>query len=175
MKQPIYVREISVEEREALEKGLRSSNGFTVRRCQILLSSAAGKRSGQIVAHLHCNDQTVRNAIRDFHQKGLEALQPGSNRPHNISYKIEPEVIEPLKELIHQSPREYGEVVSFWSLKLVAKVAYQQAIIKQPVTGEAMRQALKRGGISWKRAKKWITSPDPAYELKKSNETDLST
>jgi transposase len=172
MRQPIYVRELSTEEREALEKGLRSSNGFTVRRCQILLSSAEGKHSGQITAQLHCNDQTVRNAIRDFHQKGLEALQPGSNRPHSISYKIEPEAIEPLKELIHQSPREYGEGVSFWTLSLVAKVTYEQQIIKQPVTGEAMRQALKRQGISWKRAKKWITSPDPAYELKKSNETD---
>ena len=172
MRQPIYVRELSTEEREALEKGLRSSNGFTVRRCQILLSSAEGKHSGQITAQLHCNDQTVRNAIRDFHQKGLEALQPGSNRPHSISYKIEPEAIEPLKELIHQSPREYGEGVSFWTLSLVAKVTYEQQIIKQPVTGEAMRQALKRQGISWKRAKKWITSPDPTYELKKSNETD---
>ena len=171
MRQPIYVRELSSEEREALEKGLRSSNGFTVRRCQILLSSAEGKRSGQITAELHCNDQTVRNAIRDFHQKGLDALQPGSNRPHRISYKIEPEAIEPLKELIHQSPREYGEGVSFWTLSLVAKVAYEQQIINQPVTGEALRQALKRNGISWKRAKKWITSPDPAYELKKSNET----
>ena len=138
MRQPIYVRELSTEEREALEKGLRSSNGFTVRRCQILLSSAEGKHSGQITAQLHCNDQTVRNAIRDFHQKGLEALQPGSNRPHSISYKIEPEAIEPLKELIHQSPREYGEGVSFWTLSLVAKVTYEQQIIKQPVTGEAM-------------------------------------
>ena len=168
MRQPIYVRELSTEEREALEKGLRSSNGFTVRRCQILLSSAEGKHSGQITAQLHCNDQTVRNAIRDFHQKGLEALQPGSNRPHSISYKIEPEAIEPLKELIHQSPREYGEGVSFWTLSLVAKVTYEQQIIKQPVTGEAMRQALKRQGISWKRAKKWITSPDPAYVRKKT-------
>lgn len=170
MKQPIYVRELRDEEREALEKGLRSSNGFTVRRCQILLSSAAGKRSGQITAQLHCNDQTVRNAIKAFHQKGVEALQPGSNRPHNITYKVEPAAIEPLKELIHQSPREYGEAVSFWTLNLVGKVAYEQKIIKQLVTGEAIRQALKRHGISWKRAKKWITSPDPAYELKKSSE-----
>ncbi len=175
MRQPIYVREISRKERKELEKGLRSSDGFTVRRCQILLSSADGNHSGQIMAQLHCNDQTVRNAIRDFHQKGLAALQPGSNRPHNIKYKIEPEAIEPLKELIHQSPREYGETVSFWTLSLVTKVAYQQKIIKQPVTSEAMRQALKRHGISWKRAKKWITSPDPAYELKKSNETGSSS
>lgn len=174
MRKPIYVGELSSDERKALEKGLRAANGFTVRRCQILLASAEGKRSGQITAQLHCNDQTVGNALRAFHQKGLKAMQPGSNRPHRISYKIDPGAIEPLKELIHQSPREYGQVVSFWTLELVAKVAYQQKIIEQPVTGEALRQALKRAGIRWKRAKKWITSPDPAYELKKSNETGSS-
>ena len=168
MRESIYARDLSKDERAALEKGVRSANGFTVRRCQTLLASADGKRSSQIVAQLRCNDQTVRNAIKEFHQKGLAALQPGSNRPHRISYKIKPEAIEPLKELIQQSPREYGEMVSFWSLKLVAKVAYEQNIIEHPVTGEAMRQALKRGGLSWKRAKKWIISPDPAYELKKA-------
>lgn len=171
MRQPIYVRELSPEEQDVLQGGLRSSNGFRVRRCQILLSSAEGQRSSQIAKQLHCNDQTVRNAIKEFHQKGLEALHPGSTRPYSISYKIGPEAIEPLKELIHQSPRECGQSVSLWTLNLVAKVAYEQGILKEAVSGEAMRQALKRQGISWKRAKKWITSPDPAYELKKSNGT----
>jgi transposase len=39
------------------------------------------------------------------------------------------------------------------------------------VTGEAVRQALKRFGISWNRAKNWINSPDPAYMLKKNSVT----
>src|SRR5262249_12923497 len=33
---------------------------------------------------------------------------------------------------------------------------------------EAIRVALKRLGIRWRRAKHWITSPDPAYARKKS-------
>jgi len=168
MKPALYVRKLTEEERSALEAGLRSSNSFTTRRCQILLSSASGKRSGEIVSELHCNAQTVRNAIKAFHKKGLSALTPQSNRPHHIKYKIAPSVIDALTELIHQSPREYGEPVSFWSLELVAQVAYSQAIITEPVTAEGMRQALNRHGISWKRAKHWITSPDPDYALKKT-------
>jgi hypothetical protein len=35
------------------------------------------------------------------------------------------------------------------------------------VTGETIRQALRRLGVGWKRAKAWITSPDPAYLRKK--------
>lgn len=174
MRQPIYVGELSQDERDALEEGLRSSNAFSVRRCQILLSSAAGQRSSQIAKQLHCNDQTVRNAIQDFHRKGLAALSPGSSRPHRIKYKIDQQQAEQLKEMLHQSPRDYGKPTSIWTLNLAAEVAYEQQIIKQAVSRETVRQALKRMKVSWKRAKKWITSPDPAYELKKSNETASS-
>jgi hypothetical protein len=36
---------------------------------------------------------------------------------------------------------------------------------------ETMRQALSRVGINWKRAKRWITSPDPEYQRKKGDAT----
>ena len=36
---------------------------------------------------------------------------------------------------------------------------------------EAVRQAVKRLGHGWKRAKQWITSPDPAYARKKKRGT----
>ena len=38
-------------------------------------------------------------------------------------------------------------------------------------SGEAIRLALKRLGIRWRRAKHWITSPDPAYARKKKPAT----
>jgi hypothetical protein len=39
------------------------------------------------------------------------------------------------------------------------------------VSREAVRTALQRLGVSWKRAKQWITSPDPEYVQKKTLET----
>ena len=39
------------------------------------------------------------------------------------------------------------------------------------MSGESIRQALVRMGIGWKRAKRWITSPDPAYLRKKTRGT----
>jgi hypothetical protein len=42
MKPPIFVRELSEEERERLEAGLRAADAFVMRRCQILLASARG-------------------------------------------------------------------------------------------------------------------------------------
>ncbi len=36
---------------------------------------------------------------------------------------------------------------------------------------ETIRDAIHRLGMGWKRAKDWITSPDPAYLRKKSGVT----
>ena len=75
MKTPIFVRMLSVEETAQLKAGLRSSNAFTLRRCQILLASQAGLRSIQIAKQLGCADQTVRNAIKAFNNAGFNSLQ----------------------------------------------------------------------------------------------------
>ena len=74
---------------------------------------------------------------------------------------------ERLKALIHQSPRTFGQDTSVWTLELVAEVAFEQGLSPKRVSGEIIRQTLKRLGIGWKRAKRWITSPDPQYAAKK--------
>ena len=72
--------------------------------------------------------------------------------------------------LVHRSPRTFGHPTSVWSLPLVAKVAYAEGITPREVSGEAIRLALKHLGVNWKRAKHWITSPDPLYLKKKGHE-----
>lgn len=133
-----------------------------------MLSSATGKHALQIGQELRCDDQTVRTAIHAFHEKGLAALEPGSSRPHHIAVAFDQEQAKQLKGLLHQSPRDFDKPTSLWTLELAAEVAHEQGIIPQRVSGETIRQTLKRLGIGWRRAKKWITSPDPAYELKKT-------
>jgi hypothetical protein len=55
-----------------------------MRRCQILLASAEGKRASQIASELHCDTDTTLNAINAFNQRGLQALTRGSPVPHRI-------------------------------------------------------------------------------------------
>jgi transposase len=171
MRKPIFVRPLSEAEQEELQAGLAAKDAFSVRRCQIILSSAGGKRAPQIAQELHCNDQTVRNALAAFEAKGLEALRPGSCRPHRISVSFEEGQVEQLKELLHHSPRDYDKPTSIWTLALAAEVAYEQHLIQRPVSDETVRQTLRRHGIRWRRAKQWLTSPDPAYGLKKNSVT----
>jgi DNA-binding CsgD family transcriptional regulator len=71
----MYVRPLTPEERQQLEAGLRSSEAFALRRCQILLASARGQRPAQIAQQLGCATQSVRNTLHAFHTRGLACLQ----------------------------------------------------------------------------------------------------
>lgn len=82
MRKPIFVRTLTSEEREALDAGLRSSEAFTLRRCQIILASSRGKRASQIAQDLGCDADTVTKAINAFNERGLAALKQGSHHPH---------------------------------------------------------------------------------------------
>jgi transposase len=169
MKTPIYVRDLTKEEQARLKVGLRSKDRFELRRSQIVLASARKETARRIARTLGCDDQTVRNVIKKFNATGLDVLKAGSRRPHNISMTFTPEKIERLKDILHQSPHNFGKETSLWTLNLLAEVSFSEKVAERLVSGEAIRMTLKRFDISWKRAKHWITSPDPAYLLKKSS------
>jgi hypothetical protein len=172
MKRPIFVRPLSDAERETLEEGLRSSDAFVLRRCQILLASSRRENAYRIARNLGCNPQTARNAIHAFNGRGLpEALRRGSKRPHTIHRAFDPERAEKLGELLHRSPREFGRQRSLWTLDMAAEVSFEEGLTKERVTGETIRATLARMGTRWERAKRWITSPDPEYQRKKGAAT----
>ena len=171
MRRPIFVRELLPAERQTLHEGLRSSEAFTMRRCQILLASAAGQNALEIARNLHCADQTVRNAIHAFNAEGLSALTVGSSRPHHIERAFDGDNLELLRDMLHQGLRKYGKETSLWTLKLAAEVAFEQGLAPVRVPGETVRATLVRLGMGWRRAKQWITSPDPEYLRKKRDGT----
>jgi transposase len=172
MRTPILVRPLTDAERQALAAGLRSPDAFVLRRCQILLASARGERAPRIAEHLGCDDQTVLDALHAFNAHGLAALQKGSSRPHRPPPRaFSDDRAEQLRALLHRSPRDFGYPTSLWTLDLAAEVSCAQGLTPHLVTGEAIRKTLLRLGIGWKRAKHWITSPDPQYVRKKADAT----
>jgi len=171
MRRPLFVRTLSDSEREQLEASLRSADAFVLRRCQILLASSRGQRATAIAQNLGCDDETVRDVIKAFNSRGLAALQRRSSRPHRIVVAFPSEQAERLRELLHQSPRHFGKPSGVWTLELAAEVSFEQGLTPERVSREAVRTALTRLSVKWQRAKQWITSPDPAYERKKSAAT----
>jgi transposase len=168
MRPPIFVHPLSEDEHQQLEAGLRSSEAFVLRRSQILLASARGERVPNIARALSCDEQTVRNAIHAFNQHGISALQAGSSRPHQLRTALVKEIdAEAFKAVLHRPPRDFGFETSLWTLDLLVKQCVRLGWMSQPVSIETMRQTRGRLGINWKRARRWITSPDPLYQEKK--------
>jgi transposase len=173
MQAPLFIRRLTDEERTEIEAGRRSSEGFTVRRSQMFLLSAEEKSTTTIAGIIGCNDQTVRNAIHDFHKRGLAALHPKSWRPHTTYEAFDEQGRERLRALLHQSPRDFGKEMSIWTLDLAAQVSVTVGIVSREISGETVRNALAKLGVRWKRAKHWITSPDPDYMRKKKRRDAL--
>ena len=168
MKAPVFIRDITIEERQQLEMGLRSKSAFTLRRCQILLASHNKQAVKEIAAQFHCSTQAVRDILHAFNKRGMECLTEGSHVPTTVQPVLTAEKRQQLYTILHQSPRLYAKDRSTWTLKLLAEVAYERGLSEQVLSEPTMLDAVRRLGVAWKRAKHWISSPDPAYTRKKT-------
>jgi|SRR5438105_12469703 len=172
-KAPLFVRPPTDAERQALEDGLRSADAFVLRRAQIILASARGENVGAIAPRVGFSGQAVRDVIHAFNARGLAALQQGSRRNRVIYSSFDTAGAEALRALLHQSPRLFDKPTGVWTLELAADVAYERGLTAWRVSGETIRATLARMGVRWRRAKEWITSPDPEYARKKARRDRL--
>src|SRR5262249_52167861 len=150
---------------------LRSKDAFTLRRCQILLASDQGHKPSQSAAAVGCSSQAVRDALHAFAQRGLDCLRARPPLPKRPRAAWPKERDEDLKDPLHHSPPLFGQPTSLWTLDGAAKVCHAKGWTERVLTGEAIRQVLRRLKVSWQRAKHWISSPDPAYAAKKNGGT----
>jgi hypothetical protein len=113
----------------------------------------------------------VRQLIRAFTATGLAALERRPSRPKTVHPAFSPAAAARLEALLHRSPREFGYPTSLWTLALAAEVSAAEGLTPAAVSAETVRATLERLGVRWRRAKQWITSPDPAYARKKGGAT----
>lgn len=168
----LYLRPLTEAERRAVQAGLKSNAGITVRRSQMVLMSAEEHLKPQEIAQrVGCSDQTVRKVLHAFAQGGIACLQsPKRGRPEpDRAFDVAGETA--LLEALKQSPRQYGYESSLWTLALLADLSYRQGWTKRQVHVDTLSETLHRLGIRWKRAKPRINSPDVHYEAKKSGAT----
>lgn len=109
------------------------------------------------------NDQTVRNWLKRWMAEGIEGLKdrpmPGPAPKVTKRYK------EPLLFVVRQRPRSLGQPYSMWTLQRLADYMAEQTGMR--ASYETVRQVLKAGEIVLSRPQHKISSPDPAYLLKK--------
>jgi hypothetical protein len=75
--------------------------------------------------------------------------------------------------LLHRSPRTFGKPRSLWTLGLLADVCFEQKITARRLSTQTFSTILARLDINWKRARDWMTSPDPEYAAKKARRDSL--
>jgi Winged helix-turn helix len=105
---PLYIGDVTDDERTTHEAGLRSSDAFTVRRCQILLASAEGHKPSEIAKTLRCAPQKVRNVLHAFNVRGLACMQRRSNLPITVAPVLNAEHRAQVRASRHQRPQTFG-------------------------------------------------------------------
>jgi len=140
----VYVREMTEEERQAVEKGLRSGSAFMVRRSQIILSSAGEKRKAQEIGeHLRVSDQCVRNVIKAFEREGVKCLEEKRHARKDNQSGFDLEGLAGLKELVRQSPRSHGHESSIWTLEMLAQTCWEEKISTRPISVSGVSGGLR--------------------------------
>ncbi len=168
-KEPIFVRAMSEEEKQVLEKAKRAADACEMKRSQILLASSQGLTTTTIAKQFGYSAEYARQMIHRFNEHGISCLKRKSSAPKTQETIVDAEKCQQIKHLMHKSPRLYGKASSIWTLTLVAEVLYEEGETPRQMGNETIRTAMKKNGVSWRRAKDWTGTPDPQYELKKNS------
>jgi transposase len=163
---PIFIRKLSKEEKTELKKLLKSTNTRLYKRARVIwLSATQHLKATEIteIVDLHLNK--VRKFIRRFNRKGIDGLyqRASSGRPPEIKPKQRKQIIKLLKT----KPATLGLSISSWNLRDMAEIIQDRKIVDS-ISHMHLWRVIKEEGYSYKRSKRWITSPDPEYEVKKT-------
>ena len=166
MAEPVRARRLSDQEGQRLLQIVRRGKhgSIRVRRALIIMASASGTTVPAIARLVAADEDTVRDVIHAFNQKGLAALDPrwAGGRPRLITN----EDVEFIVTAATTRPEKLGLPFTHWSLrKLAAYLAAGRAWTVR-IGRERLRQILHQHGISFQRTRTWKESADPQKDAK---------
>jgi transposase len=165
MAEPVRARRLTDQEGQRLQQIVRRGKhgSIRVRRAMIIMASASGTPVPAIARLVAADEDTVRDVVHLFNQKGLGALDPqwAGGRPRLIS----DDDIEIIVTAATTRPEKLGLPFTHWSLRKLA--AYLTGAPHPVAIGrERLRQLLHDRGISFQRTRTWKESTDPQREAK---------
>ncbi len=166
MAEPVRARRLSDQEGQRLLQIVRRGKhgSIRVRRAVIIMASASGTPVGTIARLVVADEDTVRDVIHLFNQKGLAALEPqwAGGRPRLISDDDADFIVATATT----RPQKLGQPFTHWSLhKLAAYLARNPARIMR-IGRERLRPILHARGISFQRTRTWKESAGPDRDAK---------
>jgi transposase len=164
MAEPVRARRLTDQEGRRLQQIVRRGKheSVRVRRAMIVMASASGTLVPAIARLVAADEDTVRDVIHLFNQKGLAALDPqwAGGRPRLISDGD----IEVVVTAATTRPEKLGRPFTCWSLRKLA--AYLTGCGGVRIGRERLRQILHARGISFQRTRTWKESADPDRDAK---------
>jgi transposase len=165
MAEPVRARRLSDEEGRRLQQIVRRGKhgSIRVRRAMIVMASASGTLVPAIARLVAADEDTVRDVIHLFNEKGLAALDPrwAGGRPRLISNGD----IDVIVAAATARPEKLGLPFTHWSLrKLAAYLAGPPQRVR--IGRERLRQILHARAISFQRTRTWKESTDPDRNAK---------
>lgn len=152
---------LSPFQRKLLEKSLiRDLRLEYVRRIKIMLLADMGHSQTEICQTLNCSQETARYwifAARTGQAHKWEELSIG--RPKRINE----EYLARLKELVTQSPREFGYTFHRWTANWLSKHLEKELGIA--ISDRHINRLLKKMGLSTRYKKSQIQQPEEVEQL----------
>ena len=173
MSEPVRARRLSQDEGRRLQQVVRRGKGGSVRvrRATMIMASAAGTPVPAIARLVAADEDTVRDVIHAFNERGLAALDPrwAGGRPRLISDAD----IAFIVTTATTRPKALGLPFTRWSLRKLAAYLGGGYRRTAPVPArtvqigrERLRQVLHAGQITFQRTRTWKDSTDPDFEAK---------
>ena len=163
---PVRARRLTDQEGRRLQQIVRRGKhgSIRVRRAMIIMASASGTPVSAIARLVAADEDTVRDVVHAFNQKGLAALDPNwaGGRPRLLS----DDDVQVIVTAAITRPEKLGLPFTCWSLRKLA--AYVAGHRDRPVRigRERLRQMLHERGISFQRSRTWKESADPDRDAK---------
>jgi transposase len=130
----------------------------------MIMASASGTPVPAIVRLVAADEDTVRDVIHAFNEKGLACLDPkwAGGRPRLIS----DDDIAFIVETATTRPARLGRPFMHWSIRKLADYLATGTARSVRIGRERLRQILHARGITFQRTRTWKESRDPDKEAK---------
>lgn len=166
MAEPVRARRLTDQEGQRLQQIVRRGKhgSVRVRRAMIIMASASGTPAPAIARLVAADEDTVRDVIHLFNEKGLAALDPqqAGGRPRLITE----DDVEFIIAAATTRPAALGQPFTHWSLRKLAAYLAANATRVVRIGRERLRQILHARHISFQRTRTWKESADPGKDAK---------
>ena len=179
MAEPVRARRLSEDEGRRLQQIVRRGKhgSVRVRRALIILASASGTPVPAIARLVAADEDTVRDVIHAFNERGLHALDPrwAGGRPRLIT----DDDITFIVQAATVRPKTLGLPFTRWSVRKLAgylsgsyrhtepgRAGPIQPARKITIGRERLRQVLHEHDVTFQRTRTWKESTDPDFDAK---------